>query len=253
MKVTILGCGASSGSPLIGEEMPANPKNIRSRASIFIEGESTNLLVDTSPDFRMQALSAGIKTIDAVLYTHTHADHIHGIDDAKTFAYRRKAALDAYGSKQSMDELKERFAYIFDDKPSESGWMRPYMRAHEIETGKEFTIGEFSIMPFRQEHTRNMDSLGFRINNFAYSTDVKSFPVESEQYLKGLDLWVVDCLKQEKSATHSNIEQTLSWIKRYQPKHSVLTHLSYQLDYDVLKTNLPPHIEPAYDGMVLEL
>lgn len=252
MKITILGSGASSGSPLMGEEMPDNPKNIRTRASIFIEGKETNILVDTSPDLRAQALAARIKKIDAVIYTHTHADHIHGIDDIKSFAYRKKAPIPAYGDKQSMDDLTTRFAYCFAEVPTESGWVRPYMRPNIIEPGREFEIGEFKITPFTQLHTKNMDSLGFRINDFVYSTDVKSFPAGSEEYLKDIKLWVVDCLKADASKTHSDINQTLTWIKRYKPQHSVLTHLSYELDYEVLKRNLPPHIEPAYDGMVLE-
>jgi phosphoribosyl 1,2-cyclic phosphate phosphodiesterase len=251
MKITILGCGASSGSPLIGEEMPANPKNIRTRASIFIEGESTNILIDTSPDFRAQALAARIKKIDAVIYTHTHADHINGIDDIKSFAYRKKAPVPAYASRQSIDELTTRFSYCFIEKPTESGWIRPYMKPQLIEAYKEFEIGEFKITPFTQLHTKDMDSFGIRINDFVYSTDVKSFPPESEKYLRNLDLWIVDCLKADPSKTHSDINQTLSWIKKYQPKHSILTHLSYEVDYDILKTNLPPHIEPAYDGLVL--
>ena len=253
MKITILGSGASSGSPLIGEEMPENPKNIRTRASIFIEGKNTNILIDTSPDFRHQALAAQVRKIDAVLYTHTHADHIHGIDDIKSFAYRMKAPIPAYGNKQSIDELTTRFAYCFAQKVTESGWVRPYMLPNVIEPNKEFEIGEFKIIPFVQLHTKGMDSLGFRIGDFAYSTDVHKFPLESEQYLKGLKLWIVDCLKQAPSKTHSDITQTLDWIKRYKPEHSVLTHLSYEMDYDVLSRNLPPHIEPGYDGMALEI
>ncbi len=252
MKITILGSGASSGSPLMGEEMPANPKNIRTRSSIFVEGRETNILFDTSPDLRAQALAARIKKIDAVVYTHTHADHIHGIDDIKSFAYRKKAPIPAYGNRQSMDELTTRFSYCFAEVATESGWVRPYMHPNVIEAGKEFEIGEFKITPFIQLHTKNMDSLGFRINDFVYSTDVKSFPAESEKYLHGVKLWVVDCLKKDPSKTHSDVTQTMDWIKRYKPQHAVLTHLSYELDYDVLKTNLPSHIEPAYDGMVLE-
>lgn len=236
----------------MGEEMPANPKNIRTRASIFVEGRETSILFDTSPDLRQQALAARIKKIDAVVYTHTHADHIHGIDDVKSFAYRKKAPVPAYGDQQTMDDLTTRFSYCFAEVPTESGWIRPYMRPNIIEPGRKFEIGEFTLMPFRQLHAKNMDSLGFRINDFVYSTDVKAFPPESEQYLQNIDVWVVDCLKKDPSKTHSDINQTLGWIKRYKPKRAILTHLGYELDYDVLKTNLPPHIEPGYDNMVIE-
>lgn len=253
MKITILGSGASSGSPVIGQAYPpANPKNNRSRASIFIEGAFTKVLVDCTPDLRLQCLQNGIKNLHAAIITHCHADHIHGIDDLKSFAFINKTPVNVYSNKASIDELEERFAYCFDASPSESGWLRPYMKGHIIEPLKPFTIGEFSILALRQVHTKTMDSLGIKIGNFAYTTDVKEFPQESEEHLYGLDLWVVDCLKYEESKTHSNVEHTLKWIEKFKPKRAVLTHLSFNMDYDKLKSQLPSHIEPAFDGMVLE-
>lgn len=251
MKITILGCGASSGSPLIGGEMPANQKNIRTRASIFIEGESTNILIDTSPDLRMQAIINKIARVDAVLFTHAHADHTHGIDDIKSFNYVKRSAIPAYSNEVTIKELQTRFDYCFRAPTPEHGWFRPCLEPHVIEPLKPFQVGEFEILPIRQIHTKTMDSLGFRIGNFAYCTDVKYFPPESESALKNLDLWIVDALKKYPAPTHSDLKQTLEWIKKYQPRKAVLTHLSYEMDYAELETALPDGVEAAYDGLVV--
>jgi phosphoribosyl 1,2-cyclic phosphate phosphodiesterase len=253
MKITILGCGASSGSPLIGGEWPSNPKNVRTRASIFIEGESTNILIDTSPDLRMQAIVNKITRIDAVLFTHAHADHTHGVDDMKSFNYTLKAPIPAYSNAETLKELEVKFDYCFRPPTPEYGWFRPCLTPIVIEPLKPFTVGEFEIMPFRQIHTKTMDSLGFRIGNFTYSTDVKYFPPESESQLKNLDLWIVDSLKKYPAPTHSDLKQTLEWIKKYAPRKSVLTHLSHEIDYDEVAPNLPNGVALAYDNMIIGL
>lgn len=253
MKVTILGCGSSSGTPPIGKDFPANPKNIRSRASIFIEGTKTNILIDTSPDLRAQALANKINRVDAVIYTHAHADHVHGIDDIKSFNYLQNSAIPIYSNEATIKELKERFAYCFMPHKIQAGYFKASLEPNVIIPNNKFQIGEFEILVFRQMHTKNMDSLGVRIGNFVYSTDVKTIPQESEPYLQNMDLWVVDCLKKVEAPTHSDLDQTLGWIKKYKPKQAVLTHLSYEMDYDNLKETLPSSVEPAYDGMVLEI
>ena len=233
--------------------MPLNPKNIRTRASIFIEGENTNILIDTSPDLRMQAIVNKIKRIDAVLYTHAHADHVHGIDDIKSFNYTLQGPIPAYSNAATITELKERFAYCFREPVPEYGWYRPCFLPNIVEPLKAFQVGEFEVLPFRQIHTKTMDSLGFRIGKFAYSTDVKFFPPESDSCLKNLDLWIVDCLREEVSPTHSDFKQTNEWVRKYKPTNTIMTHLSYQMDYDELCRILPANIRPAYDGLSLEL
>lgn len=256
MKVTVLGCSESSGTPRIGCECEvctsANPKNKRSRVSILVEEGDTRLLVDTSPDLRMQALREGIKTVDAVLYTHAHSDHVHGIDDVRSFNFHGGKVLPAFGDKETLAQLRNMFAYVFNTPEAERGWFRPQLEACEIEAGKAFNAAGVQVMPFRQQHGHNV-SLGFRIGNFAYSTDVSDFPPESEEHLYGLDCWLVDCLSIKPVPTHAHLEKTLGWIEKFKPKRAVLTHMSHHLDYDWLNANTPPHVEAAYDGMVLQI
>jgi len=253
MKITILGCGASSGTPPIGEDFPENPKDIRTRASIFIGGENSNLLIDTSPDLRAQALANKITKIDALIYTHAHADHVHGIDDIKSFNYVLKAPIPCYSNEATIAELKARFEYCFRDPQPQYGWYRPCLEGHVIKPLEKFQAAEFEVTAFRQIHTKTMDSLGIRIGNFAYSTDVRYFPPESESCLKNLDLWIVDCLKTEPAPTHSDLKQTLEWVRKYQPRRTILTHLSYQMRRDELLKKLPENVDIAYDGMQINL
>ncbi len=252
MKITILGCGSSSGVPHIGAQIPPNPKNIRTRCSVHITGEKTNILIDTSPDLRQQALDNNISKIDAVLYTHPHADHVHGIDDIKSFNYLKQGPIDAYGDEETMAEITERFAYCFKAPKPEYGWFRPSLRAHHISMLKTFQFGEFKILPFLQDHG-SVHSVGYRINNFIYSTDVKNFPNESKSSLYNADVWVVDCLRREVAPTHSHLKQTLEWIEEYKPKQAYLTHMGANLDYDIIKSELPSGVAPAYDGLQFDL
>ena len=257
MKVTILGCGASAGVPMIGCECAtcasSNPKNKRSRVSILVESAKTKILIDTSPDLRQQALANGIKTVDAILYTHAHADHIHGIDDTRSFNFHRGEAIAAYGDAETMEYLQSSFSYVFRPPIAEYGWFRPCMDAHIIEPNKPFVIGDIDIIPFAQEHGR-VNSMGFRFGDFVYSTDVKNFPKESEQYLKNIDTWLLDCLTDEKPMpTHADLPLSLEWIAQYKPNRAVLTHLSHSLEYEKLTRETPQNVAIAYDGLVLEL
>jgi len=252
MRVTILGCGASSGVPYIGGEMPADAKNIRTRCSIHIAGEKTNILIDTSPDLRAQALANNITKVDVVLYTHAHADHLHGIDDIKSFNFIKQGVIDAYSDEKTMQEITERFAYCFKPPKPEYGWFRPALRAHNIAMLKEFSVGEFKITPFLQNHG-SVHSVGYRIGNFIYSTDVKTFPEESRKILYGADIWVVDSLRKETAPTHSHLRQTLEWVEEFKPKRTYLTHMNAHMDYEALLRELPPNIEPCYDGMQFEV
>lgn len=252
MKITILGCGSSVGVPMIGEEMPSNPKNIRTRASIYIEGNNSSLLVDTSPDMRAQCLAHGVKKVDAIFYTHAHSDHIHGIDDVKAFNYHRQSPIKAFSNKATLDELQKRFAYCFQPpKTHGKAWYRPCLEPVEIQPMEPFRAAEFEVLPFRQLHLPNMESLGLRIGNFAYTTDVKEFPQESWEALKGLDLWVLDCLSENEVPTHLHLAKALEYIDQFKPKKAVLTHLNHRMDYDDLLQRLPENVIPAYDGLVL--
>jgi phosphoribosyl 1,2-cyclic phosphate phosphodiesterase len=250
MKVTILGCGTSAGVPRIGNFWgncdPSEPKNRRRRVSILVEKDDTAVLVDTSPDLREQALSANITRLDGVIYTHDHADHTHGIDDLRPIAQDMKRRIDLYGNRRTLDLLTTRFGYIFN-----SASVYPAIaEGHEI-TGP-FSIGALDILPFRQIHG-DIESFGFRFGSIAYSTDLNVLPEESIDLLKGVDTWIVDALRYDPHPTHPHLDLTLSWIAKVQPRRAILTHMTWDMDYATLKRDLPPGVEPAYDGMVISL
>lgn len=254
MRVKILGCGASGGVPLITGEWgicdPLNPKNRRRRASIAIEEKDTTLLVDTSPDLREQCLSASIQNIDGVVYTHDHADHTHGIDDLRPFLYHNKVPIPVYGNKETIHFLKNRFGYAFPKEKLSPHIYRPFVTAHTIEG--PFMVGEISITPFIQGHGYST-SMGYRFDKVAYSTDVVTLDEEAFKVLEGIEVWIVDCIALDPRPTHSHLAQTLEWIKRVNPRQAYLTHMSHHVDYHTLQDLLPNGVEPAYDGLVIEV
>lgn len=257
MKVTILGCGGSGGVPLIGCTCPVctstDPRNKRTRVSIVVEQDGTRVLVDTSPDLRQQFLANGLAKVDVVVLTHSHADHLHGIDDLRSVNYHRNAPLDIWADKQTLAEAMTRFGYAFNPPRHVDGiWYAPSLRAKEL-TGP-LTVGPITVVPFSQEHGGDRDpTLGLRFGKFAYSTDVKDMPEAAFKALAGVEVWVVDCLQERPNVAHSHLEQTLSWIARVKPRRAVLTHMNHTVDYATWKAKMPPGVEPAYDGMVLEI
>lgn len=248
MKLTVLGCGTSGGVPKIPEYWgacdPENPKNRRRRASILVEDGETVILVDTTPDLREQVLSARIKHLDAVLYTHDHADHTHGIDDLRGFFQASRQKIPVYGDPQTIDLLKSRFSYIF---KSENGY--PAICSARVISGAT-SINGVNIVPFEQGHGAGL-SLGYRFGDMAYSTDLDRMPESAFEALEGVKVWVVDALRYEPHPTHSHLEQTLRWIDRVKPELAVLTHMTWDMDYETLKAELPEGVVPAYDGMVI--
>lgn len=254
MRVTILGCGSSGGVPLLtgewGECDPQNPKNNRLRASIAVEKNGTTLLVDTSPDLRQQCLAASLQKIDAVLYTHDHADHTHGIDDLRPFVYRHKMPIPVYGNSETLAFLKSRFSYVFPSETLRPDIYRSFLVANVI-TGP-FQVGDIAITPFLQGHGYTT-SLGYRCDNMAYSTDVVDLGEEAFRALEGVDTWIVDCIDMVPRPTHSHLAKTLEWIEKVGPRQAYLTHMCHRLDYDKLLKDLPKGVEPAYDGLVIEI
>jgi len=254
LQVTILGCGSSGGVPLIGNIWgpcnPNNPKNVRRRVSILVNINNKNFLIDTSPDLRMQMLDAKVKYIDAVLYTHSHADHANGIDDLRAFCWKRKdnSALPIYGDKYTIKQLEERFYYAFS---SNTGPALPSLKTNTISIGKNLIL-DTEILAIDQIHGKS-HTLGYRFNNFAYSTDVNEFPEESYEMLQNLDLWIVDCVRYEPHYSHSHFDLTMEWIKKLKPKKAILTHMGHWLDYDELKAKCPKNVEPGVDGMHITL
>ncbi|MGV1014658.1 MAG: MBL fold metallo-hydrolase, partial [Methyloceanibacter sp.] len=260
LKVTILGSGTSGGTPRIGNRWgacdPTNPKNRRLRCSLLVERETSNgvtaALVDTAPDLRQQLLDANVGWVDGVLYTHDHADHVHGIDDLRMVAFNGNARVNVYYDAHTGQQLHERFRYCFET--GANGDYPAILKGHEIEPGKTVKIegagGTIEALPFRQRHGSG-ESLGFRFGGLAYSPDVSDLPEESLAYLADLDVWIIDALRYTPHPSHLTVEQALAWIARVKPKRAILTHMHIDLDYATLLRELPPGVEPAYDGMVL--
>jgi phosphoribosyl 1,2-cyclic phosphate phosphodiesterase len=259
---TILGCGASHGVPRVGNEWgacdPGNPKNRRRRCSLLIERHGprgvTNVLVDTGPDLREQLLSAKVRHLDGVLYSHDHADHTHGIDDLRLLAYINRQLVRVYFSEQVERQLNKRFDYCFETQPGST--YPPILKGHRVEAGEAVTIdgrgGPVEVMPYRQFHGE-IDSFGFRIGGLAYSCDIGGLPEDSLPHVENLDVWIVDALRNASHPSHWNVDTALSWIERMKPRRAFLTHMTAELDYEALLRRCPEGVEPAYDGLRIEM
>ncbi|MHA6324334.1 MBL fold metallo-hydrolase [Roseivivax sp. CAU 1753] len=259
LRFTILGCGSSGGVPRLGGHWgdcdPENPKNTRRRCSMLIERETdagvTRVLVDTSPDLRAQLLGAGIGTLDAVVYTHSHADHVHGIDDLRMIVFNMRARLPVYADGATQDSLYSRFGYAF-TQPADSPYP-PILDMHTI-YDRPFTIqgagGDVTLTPFEVNHG-SIDALGFRVADLAYLPDVAAIPAASWPVLQDLDCWVLDALRRKPHPTHAHLDRALEWIERVGPRRAVLTNMHIDLDYDTVDAETPDHVTPAFDGMVI--
>jgi phosphoribosyl 1,2-cyclic phosphate phosphodiesterase len=236
---------------------PNNPKNRRRRCSILVEragvdGAKTQVLVDTSPDLREQLLGLGVARLDGVLLTHSHADHTHGIDDVRPLVIMARRKLDLLMDAPTSAVVRKNFSYIFETPP---GSQYPaLMTEHRLLPGVPAIIegpgGAIEAQPFRLEHG-DIDALGFRFGKIAYSPDLNGIPDESLVYLEGLDLWIVDALRYTPHPSHFSVADTLAWIEKLHPMRAVLTNLHADLDFNRLKAELPPNVEPAFDGMTL--
>jgi phosphoribosyl 1,2-cyclic phosphate phosphodiesterase len=263
MQVTLLGCGASAGVPMIGgadgsgdwgQCDPVEPRNRRTRASIVVQAQpgGPRLLVDTGPDLREQLLACGVPRIDAILYTHAHADHITGLDDVRILNRICGHPLDAFGSAATLAELATRFPYAFRpwDPP---GFYRPVLVGRPVAPGETHGMAGLMVRVFEQDHGRSR-TLGLRIGGFGYSTDVVALDDAAFAALDGVDTWVVDCFQRHvRHNTHAHLELVLAWIARLRPRRAVLTHMGTDMDWAWLRANLPPGVEAGFDGMVLSL
>jgi phosphoribosyl 1,2-cyclic phosphate phosphodiesterase len=208
------------------------------------------VLIDTSPDLREQLLDAGVRRLDAVVLTHSHADHLHGIDDLRAVNRAMGEAIPLYANLHTLDEVERRFGYTLEPVSDGGFFYRPTLTPHRIDG--PFAAADLPIVPFVQDHGYST-TLGFRIGPFGYSTDVVELDETAFAALGGIELWIVDCLRYEPHPTHSHVQKTLAWIDRLKPRRAVLTHMDRQLDYRRLAAELPPGIEPGRDGLVIEV
>lgn len=260
---TILGCGFSGGVPRPGFGWgacdPSNPKNRRRRCSLLVErsgagGALTRVLIDTSPDLREQLLDAKVDWIDGVVFTHEHADHVHGIDDLRSLVIKNRRRIDAYLDEPTARTLHVRFGYCF-ETPAGSSYP-PLLIEHRLIPGEPVSIvgegGPIEILPFELSHG-DISALGLRIGGLAYSPDVKDVPADSVPFLHDLDAWVVDALFYRQHYSHFSVADALAWAERVRPKRTILTHMHSDLDYETLRAQLPANVEPAFDGLTLTL
>jgi phosphoribosyl 1,2-cyclic phosphate phosphodiesterase len=264
LEFTVLGCGYSGGVPRADGEWgfcdPAEPRNRRSRCSLLVRrlgGEGpeaqTTIIVDTSPDLRLQTTAAGVARVDAALITHDHADQTHGIDDLRAFFLRQGSRIPCYMDAATLHELGGRFRYIFN---AMSGYPAICEPRPLPPLGRRFEIdgpsGPIPVDTFDQDHGV-MRSVGYRFGGVAYSSDVVDLPEEAFEALGNLDVWIVDALRDRPHPTHAHLAKALDWIAKLKPKRAILTNLHNDLDYNALTARLPPGVEAAYDGLRFEL
>ena len=255
---TILGCGSSGGVPRIGGDWgacdPHDKRNARRRCSLLIErhaaGGTTRVLVDTSPDMRAQLLDAGVGTLDAVVFTHNHADHVHGIDDLRQVVFNLRRRLPVWADGPTQEALYSRFGYAFVQPPDSA--YPPILDMNTIHG--PWTIGgaggDVHLQPFKVIHG-SIEALGFRIGDFAYLPDVSAIPEATWPQLQGLDCWVLDALRRKPHPTHAHLAQSLEWITRAAPRRAVLTNMHIDLDFATVDAETPAHVTPAHDGLTI--
>lgn len=261
---TILGCGSSGGVPRLGNDWgacdPGDPRNRRRRCALLIEGWTdgveapTRILIDTGADLREQLLDAGVDRVDAVFYTHEHADHTHGIDDLRVLALHNRRRVDVYLSAECGARLREAFGYCFTTPPGSS--YPPILNAHEINDGQTVAVdgpgGTIDISAFTMTHG-DIDAFGYRIGNLAYSCDLSALPQSSLRAVHGLDIWIVDALRPTPHPSHLSLPETLALIEQVKPRQAVLTNMHIDLDYATTHRETPDDVVPAYDGMQIDV
>lgn len=260
MRITILGCGGSTGVPTIGGADgrgdwgacdPADPRNRRTRSSIVIEGPAGNVLVDTGPDMRAQLLACGIPRIDAIVFTHAHADHITGLDDVRLLNRITGKPLPTFGTDPTLEEIRRRFDYAF--KPWEGpNFYRPVLEPKVIAAGDTIETAGLRIATFDQDH-HVMRTLGLRIGKFAYSTDLVRLGEAAFAALAGIDTWLIGCFQRAPHLTHAHLQLVLAWRARLGVRRTVLTHMGTDMDFAWLQRHLPEGVDVGVDGMVLEI
>ncbi|MBI3209799.1 MAG: MBL fold metallo-hydrolase [Candidatus Solibacter usitatus] len=250
VRVTVLGSGTSAGVPTIGCECKVcrseDPRDKRLRPSIQLRFGGKSVVIDTSPDFRQQVLRFGVSRLDAVLFTHSHADHILGLDDTRPFNFRQGGVIPIYGSEETIAVIQRTFSYIFSEEESES-WI-PKIRAHVFDPDEALNLFGMPVWPIRLKHGKGTVH-GFRAGSVAYLTDHSEIPEESAEKLQGLDILFLDALRHKPHPTHSTVQQALRHVEQLRPKRAFLTHISHDLGHARTEELLPPHVRLSYDGM----
>lgn len=253
MIITVLGCGFSSGVPVIGCRCPvclsSSEYNKRSRCAILIENNNTKILVDFGPDIRNQLLRNNIEYLDAVICTHAHADHIAGFDDLKVLTYHNKSKLNLISTKETISSLKNTHGYMFN---SDISSLSSPFEVTEIDYYDKISIKDIHINFFQQTHGK-ISSLGLKIDNFVYSNDVNEFPEQSWEYLNNIKFWILDCIDYQATKAHAGLEDVLTWKNNFNPQHIYLTNLNHNLDYNNLQKKLPEGIKLCHDNMVIKV
>jgi phosphoribosyl 1,2-cyclic phosphate phosphodiesterase len=262
LTLTILGCGSSGGVPRVAQGWgacdPDNPRNRRRRCSALLEcgaaEGTTRVLVDTSPDLREQLLAASVDRLDAVLMTHSHADHTHGMDDLRPLVIAMRRRIDIHMDEETSRVVRRSFGYIFESPPG--SLYPPLLNDHRMAPGLPVRIagagGIVEAQPFRLDHGE-ISSVGLRFGALAYTPDVKRIPPESEPFLEGLDVWIIDGLRYKPHESHFSVDEALAWIEKMRPRRAIITNLHTDLDYEQLRRRLPAHVTPAYDGMRIDV
>ena len=257
MRLTFLGTGTSFGVPQIGCDCAVcrstDPRDKRTRSGAVLEASGSTILIDTPPELRLQLLSGGFTNIDAVMYTHEHADHINGIDDLRIFSVRRREPLPIYGPGETLERLRTSFNYIFDDavRPYE-GTSKPSLRLHETQPDQTMTVAGIEVLPLAFQHG-HVRVFGYRFGNLAYITDVKSIPRAERESLQGLDVLVLNALWWRPHPTHLSIAEAVETARALGARRTYLTHLTHETGHVALETQLPTGILPAYDGLTVEV
>lgn len=250
--ITVLGCGSSGGVPSIeygyGDCDANNPKNNRTRPSIFVEQGQKRLLIDVSPEFRLQAINNKIPVFENVLFTHEHIDHTGGVPDLRDVISMAGKPLNLFGKDRTVEAVERIFPFAFQ---SRTGSRK--LNSYAIWSGRKFQIGGFEIIPTEMDHGSSITSLGYRFNDFAYTTDVKRLSDVNKGIINGVKVWIISCLSDKDSDYHAPLHEVLGWIEELKPERAYLTHMRGDMDYERLKAKLPSHVEPCYDGLKIEV
>ncbi|MDP2963198.1 MAG: MBL fold metallo-hydrolase [Sulfurimicrobium sp.] len=254
MEVIFLGTGSSAGTPVIGcgcdTCLSTDPRNQRTRCSIALRMEDgAVLLVDTGPDLRLQALRENLTRVDAVLYTHYHADHLNGLDDLRSFCHLQRQPIPVYGNEATMQGIVQRFGYAF-PRHEQHHWDKPVLKAHAIDAS--FVAGGVNVVPVPVMHGKHYEILAYRIGNMAYLTDVSDISPASLEKLRGLDYLLLDCLRYRPHPTHFSMEEAVAWAEKIGARETYLIHMTHELEFSELSALLPANVRPAYDGLRLQ-